>query len=389
LPVAQNDGVGFSVPVIGDKVTYDDVAGSFATHNLIINGNGSKLNGSFDSISVSASGTALYYTQAAGWTVTGGTLTAVPALLVSPSNTNTFFSGQLGNYPAAAISYSLQASSSTVNYSITGIPSWLTITGATSGSLNTTGTGVTFTVNTTGVTPGIYQALLVFTNTATGQTVNRTIQILVSGKQYVAEGDSITTVPSTHGSGYPADYASTNPAATVTNNAVSASFIWSIQSRQPTLDNIIATKKPGDKFVLSVMLGTNDACFYYQGGVDRTLFLQQLAAYCDKNRAAGWYVILCTLISRGSPATTWQGFVTDNELEVLNTEFRLWASSGTIVPGKHADAICDFAANPNFAPGTNAFNNTTYYMTDLTHPTVAGEDLLATIIKPYLDAYFG
>lgn len=383
-------------PQQGDEVKWYDAGTSFATNNLIIDGNGAKLNGSFDNLKAvtsGSSGTAIYNATAATWALfTAGTLTAAPALLVSPGNNANFYGHAGGSFANSPFTYTLKSSSSTVAYTITGVPAWLTPS-ATSGTVTTGGTAVTFTV-VGGTAIGNYNATLVFTNTATGQVINRLVALTVGyGLVYAAEGDSIT-----FGYGTPAGYPNLYSTAFgstlyVLNNAVTGSTLGAVpnlyqpnaQWRVSALDALIATKRTGDKYALSVLLGTNELNVGYDGGTLAT-FLAKYAAYLDARRSSGWYVVLCTLPSGfHSPPTGGPG-LNDTNIALINNEIRLWAAgTGPIVPGVHADAICDFAANAHFSAG--GYSNLTYYQADQVHPTTAGQNLMETIIAPVLNAY--
>jgi lysophospholipase L1-like esterase len=202
-------------------------------------------------------------------------------------------------------------------------------------------------------------------------------------KYYVAEGDSISAGAGV--AGYPALYGAGNSAVTLTNLSTGGAFLSTLQQRQSTLDHIISFKRGGDHYVLSVMIGTNDACFGYTGG-SQSAFLTQLAAYCSHQRSQGWYVIVCTQIARGLPNPTTPGSSPNSQLTGVNAEIQLWTTNGIVAPGVHADAICDFAGNSHFTLTGSVYNDTTYYLTDETHPNVTGENLLYTIIKPIIDA---
>ena len=92
-----------------------------------------------------------------------------PALQVTPT-TNIAGSGtQGGPFSPSSFSYTLSAASGSVNYSISGVPSWLTPS-ATSGTVSS-GTTVTFTVNANAnsLAANTYNATITFTNSDTGQ----------------------------------------------------------------------------------------------------------------------------------------------------------------------------------------------------------------------------
>jgi hypothetical protein len=92
------------------------------------------------------------------------------ALAVSPATdiASSGFSG--GPFSPASFDYTLAATAGSVNYSISGLPSWLSAS-STSGSVTTGGTTVTFTVNSNAnsLAAGTYNATISFTNTTNGQ----------------------------------------------------------------------------------------------------------------------------------------------------------------------------------------------------------------------------
>ena len=175
---------------------------------------------------------------------------------------------------------------------------------------------------------------------------------------YVAEGDSITAAPTT-----PLSYAyrfgpNANPTVIGEDIAVSGSALADMNARAANLDAIIPPNRSGRKFILSVLIGAN--------GIDTP----GLATYLDARRAAGWKVVLCTILPR-----TADGF---NALrDAANTTMRGWV-------GVHADAIADFAADPTMGPDAAAANTALY--SDGTHPTDAGQTILESIIRPVINA---
>jgi hypothetical protein len=93
-----------------------------------------------------------------------------PVLQVVPTS-NIVVAGNQGALPASSFPYVLSANAGAVNYSISGVPSWLTPS-STSGSVSSPGTTVTFTVNGSANSPrpGTYgPSTITFTNTDTGQ----------------------------------------------------------------------------------------------------------------------------------------------------------------------------------------------------------------------------
>jgi hypothetical protein len=124
-----------------------------------------------------------------------------PALQVVPTS-NIVVAGNQGALPASSFPYALSATTGTVNYSISGIPSWLSPS-STSGSVSSPGTTVTFTVNASANTlaPGTYgPTTITFTNTNTGQgTQTRTATLTVNPPALLVTPASGSTASGTHG----------------------------------------------------------------------------------------------------------------------------------------------------------------------------------------------
>src|SRR5580700_7187663 len=92
------------------------------------------------------------------------------ALQIAPS-TNTVASGlQGGPFSPSTFTYTLTASTGSVNYSITNVPKWLTAS-STSGVATTSGTTVTFSINSNAqsLAPGTYTRNINF-NSKAGST---------------------------------------------------------------------------------------------------------------------------------------------------------------------------------------------------------------------------
>jgi hypothetical protein len=100
------------------------------------------------------------------------TLTVNAPLLLHVFGSDMVASGtQGGPFSPSSFQYQLSVSGgSSVNYSISGVPSWLTAS-STSGNVSSPGTTVTFTVNANANTlaPNTYTAAIAFTNSSTGQ----------------------------------------------------------------------------------------------------------------------------------------------------------------------------------------------------------------------------
>jgi len=105
----------------------------------------------------------------------GGTLVVAPTSGISAS-------GPIGGpFSPSSFNYTLTATAGTRNFSISGVPSWLTAS-STSGSATTSGTTVTFTVNASAnsLAEGAYTATITFTDTTsntTALTTNATLNI--------------------------------------------------------------------------------------------------------------------------------------------------------------------------------------------------------------------
>lgn len=199
---------------------------------------------------------------------------------------------------------------------------------------------------------------------------------LPTTRVYVAEGDSITFGFGTTNGGYPTLYRPlASPLVCGSSYAASGDRLSDLQARAATVDLAVANKAAGEKYILSVDIGSNDVALGYTGG-SQSAFLTQYAAYLDARRAAGWYVVLCTLISRSDNPGTGN----DAALATINTTLDTWGG------GVHADAIADFSANAHFTAGSGAFSNTTYYQADGVHPTDTGQSVLEGILAPVVNA---
>jgi hypothetical protein len=111
------------------------------------------------------------------------TVTAPPMLQVTPT-TNMVASGTQGSpFPPTSFQYQLSANTGSVNYSISGLPNWLTAS-STSGVASPSANTVTFTVNANamGLAPGSYGPTnITFTNSDTGLgTQTRTATLTVN-----------------------------------------------------------------------------------------------------------------------------------------------------------------------------------------------------------------
>jgi hypothetical protein len=112
------------------------------------------------------------------------TITAAqpPTLQLSPSTGITSTGNQGGPFSPSSFSYQLSAPTGPVNYSISGLPSWLTVSTTFGTVAIDAATVVTFAINPSaiGLPPGTYSASIAFTNTTNGlgnQSVAATLTV--------------------------------------------------------------------------------------------------------------------------------------------------------------------------------------------------------------------
>jgi hypothetical protein len=127
--------------------------------------------------------------------------TSSPALQVTPT-ANIFVAGNQGALAASSFPYALSATAGSINYSISGVPSWLTPS-STTGAASSSGTTVTFTVNANAnsLTPGTYgPTTITFVNSDTGQgTQTRTATLTVNPPALLVTPANGSTASGTHG----------------------------------------------------------------------------------------------------------------------------------------------------------------------------------------------
>jgi len=200
---------------------------------------------------------------------------------------------------------------------------------------------------------------------------------------YVAEGDSIAAGTVGPWPPFPVVFGAQHPEVTLNVMAQGGSRLQSSNGGVPQVVNrasaVDAAKaaNPGyGKYVLSLLIGVNDAVTIGEGVDDVNTFLGILSAYCDARRAAGWQVILCTQI--GAYATS---------DAVMYPKWVAWRSTYDPTArgwlGSHCDAVADFANNATMGPVDAASNNAATYGTqsgyywDVVHPNAAGQAKLA------------
>ena len=203
-----------------------------------------------------------------------------------------------------------------------------------------------------------------------------------------APSNIITSVPTIHGVGDSITYGVGTSTPYITNLTLDTPLTpinWGIggmyiQAIAGSDYNRVAPycKQPtGGPTVVSVFAGTND--FADTRATPASVF-SALAAEVAILKGAGCKVFVGTMLSRGG--NDGKGQTLDSDKDAYDAIILAQAKS------VGADGIVDFAANPQLgADGANS--NTTYFNTDLTHPTNAGQALLAATLSNTLNRFFG
>ncbi len=121
-------------------------------------------------------GTVNVYNLVTGWK----SFVSSPTLKVSTNNDIASSGNQGGPFSPTSFQYVLTASFGSVGYSISGAPSWLTVS-STSGTVTTAGTTITFTVNSNanGLSAATYKTAITFTDTTHNEVVQTTPASLI------------------------------------------------------------------------------------------------------------------------------------------------------------------------------------------------------------------
>jgi hypothetical protein len=189
-------------------------------------------------------------------------------------------------------------------------------------------------------------------------------QLSAAGDFLVAEGDSITD-----GVGrkpYPALALDTMSGVVGNNFAVPGNRIEDIAARAAQVDSLVAS---GRKYVLSVMTGSND--FQYWGtltGISPAAFVQKLKDYCLARRAAGWTVVVCTVLPHTGGST--------------HTAFNTWRDSvNTAIRADNSfyDVLCDWRVDAGLDTAPTSPDASLYV--DYIHPSDACQARLAAVYK--------
>jgi lysophospholipase L1-like esterase len=170
----------------------------------------------------------------------------------------------------------------------------------------------------------------------------------------------------------------TNQTYTITNWGISNFSLNGMLGSEPNRVDPLCTTSSGTANAL-VFAGTNDFASFLLGTAASVF--ANLTGEVQTLKAAGCRVFVGTMLSRGgSDATSTRTLDADKDAYdalILNQA----KTAG-------ADGIVDFAANPLLgADGANT--NLTYFNSDNTHPTTAGQAMLATALSNSLNYYYG
>jgi lysophospholipase L1-like esterase len=186
---------------------------------------------------------------------------------------------------------------------------------------------------------------------------------ITRNKNIVFEGDSLT-----FGSGatysYPQQLMRKVTATCAgTNVATSGHTIDTMTAEGAAVD---ALRSSGHRQnVLCFYGGTNNLA----GAETATTVYNKIVAYCQARRAAGWRVIVCTML----PASA-TGYAADYYAKRNAVNASIRASWSTF-----ADGVADIGANATIGPD-GAELNTTYYAADRVHMVDAGYAIMADIV---------
>jgi len=152
--------------------------------------------------------------------------------------------------------------------------------------------------------------------------------------------------------------------ATVNNFGVGGQTVLSMSGDAATqIDPLIDTARLN---IVALLGGTNDIKL---GAASSTTAYNRIVAYCTARRAAGWKVVVGTILPR-DPTDAGANFETDRQ--AVNTSIRAnWAT--------FADALADVGADATIG-AAGAQTNTVYY-SDLIHPTTLGYEIVASYYR--------
>jgi hypothetical protein len=200
-------------------------------------------------------------------------------------------------------------------------------------------------------------------------TLSAQVRTALGAIKYVAfVGSSIT-----NGVGYNSFASQVLPNLTPnfcsTNFGVASSTLSDLTLEASIVDALLTTNSgvlAHGKNILCVDVGSNDIFFNSWGTV--SAFQSALQTYLTARRAAGWKIVLNTILSRGDTGTPG---TFDADRATCNTAYRSWV-------GTYVDAVADWASDATM--GVNgAWSNATNFAADHVHPTTAGH----TLLEPY------
>lgn len=148
-----------------------------------------------------------------------------------------------------------------------------------------------------------------------------------------------------------------------------------IQQMQSDAASQIDPMRRGNLRTVIVWGGTNDL----QGGASAATTYSRIVTYCQARKAAGWKVIVLSILPRQASST----FETDRQTvnASLLADFPTTTAFTNIRRGgTYADVFVNVGADATIgAPGSQ--NNTTYYDADTIHLKNAGYAIVAALAK--------
>lgn len=207
---------------------------------------------------------------------------------------------------------------------------------------------------------------------AGGAGAEGTISYNPNERQIIFDGNSLTW-------GVLRDPASAFPAQTMALLGKQYTWTWrnfGLASQQTTtMVGVAATRvdplyrKHVSHNILVAWEITNDL----NAGVAAATALTNFTTYCAARRAAGWKVIVLTVLPRTSASGTFEA-----DRQTINTSIRAnWAT--------YADALADVAADSRIGDSGDQ-NDTTYYLADAVHTAAAGDAVVAGIVAAVVAA---
>jgi lysophospholipase L1-like esterase len=185
----------------------------------------------------------------------------------------------------------------------------------------------------------------------------------------VCDGDSLTFgLRSTGGLTYPAQLETLYGAtvARTLNYGVSGQTLVAMQSDAVAQIDRYAKRLDAVKPTLVAWGGTNDI----NTGADSATALVSLATYCSGRKSAGFRVVVCTMIARGS---------FDATQNTYRDEFNASVRTNYL---DYADDLCDLALDARLANVAD----TAYFDADTVHLNNTGYGVVAELVKAIIDS---